>query len=84
MKSIERRYNNITEKNPNWSSYTCFAEAIKGQSFSKQVISRWFNKLVEKDDYAKKEKRAVLGFLIDLSNPVRTTENRDKSSPPSE
>ena len=81
MKSLERRFNNITEKNPNWSSYTCFAEAVKGRGFSKQAISRWFNKLVEKDDYAKNEKRAVLGFLIDLSNPVRTTGNEGKSAP---
>ncbi len=81
MKSLERRFNNITEKNPNWSSYICFAEAIKGQDFNEQAIRRWFNKLVEKDDYAKNEKKAVLGFLIDLSKPVRTTENGSKSAP---
>jgi len=75
MKSLERRFNNITEKNPNWSSYICFAEAIKGQNFSKQIIHRWFNKLVEKGDYAKNEKKAVLAFLVGLSNPVRTTGN---------
>ena len=84
MKSIERRFNNITEKKPFWSSYTCFAEAIKGQKFSEQIIHRWFNKLVDKDDYAKSEKKTVLEFLVSLSNPVRTTGNEGKSAPPSE
>lgn len=83
MKSLERRFNNVAEKNPNWSSHTCFAEAVKGQSFTKQVISRWFNKLIEKDDYAKKDKRAVLGFLVGLSNPVREAGIDGKSAPPS-
>ncbi|MGD0328115.1 MAG: hypothetical protein ABSB00_00150 [Minisyncoccia bacterium] len=81
MKSLERRFNNIAEKNPNRSSYICFAEAVKGQGFSEQIIHRWFNKLVDKDDYAKKEKKAVLKFLVGLSNPVRTTGNESKSAP---
>ncbi len=63
MKSIERRFNNITKKNPSWSSYICFAEATKEQNFSKQAIHRWFNKLVDKDDYARNEKRAILFHL---------------------
>lgn len=79
MKSLERRFNNITEKNPNRSSYICFAEAVMGQGFREQIIHRWFNKLVNKDDYAKNEKKAVLGFLVGLSSPVRTTGNGSKS-----
>ncbi len=80
MKSIERRHNNVAEKNPKWSSHTCFAEAVKDQGFSKQAISRWFNKLIGKDDYARKDKRAVLGFLIDLSNPTRKAGIEGKSA----
>ena len=81
MKSIERRFSNISEKNPKWSSHTCFAEAVEEQGFSKQAISRWFNKLVEKDDYAREDKKAVLGFLISLANPVRKAEIESKSAP---
>ena len=80
MKSIERRFNNIAEKNPCWSSYICFAEAIKGQGFSKQTIHRWFHKLVDKNDYARSEKQEILQGLDNLSNPVRTTKIGDKSS----
>jgi len=67
MKSIERKYNKIAEKNPCWSSYVCFAEAIKNRKFGKQTINRWFNKLVEKDDYEKEEKKEILSHLHELS-----------------
>lgn len=72
MKSIERRFRNIMDKNRNWSSYICFAEAIKGQKISKDIISRWFSKLVEKDDYSKSDKKQLLKHLEVLSN---TTED---------
>lgn len=84
MKSLEKRFTKIVEKNPKLSSYTCFAEAIKGQKFSEQVIHRWFNKLVDTGDYAKKEKKAVLAFLVSLSNTLRTTGNGGKSATRSE
>ena len=59
MKSIERNYNNVRRHNPYWSTHTCFAVAVRGGKFSRGTISRWFNKLVDKDDYAPKEKKLV-------------------------
>lgn len=70
MKSLERRFKNFTEKNPHWSTYVCFAEAVKGQNFSKQTIHRWFLKLVDKNDYDKKDKRSILTQLEELSKPA--------------
>lgn len=76
MRSAERRFNGIAEKNPYWSSYICFAEAIKRQGFSGQTIRRYFQKLVKKDDYDKRDKKEILKYLTNLSAPLRTTENR--------
>lgn len=70
MRSIERRYKSIEAKNPLWSSFICFAEAVKNQHFNRQAISRWFSKLVEKDDYSKSDKKQILNHLEDLSNPA--------------
>lgn len=75
MKSLERRFNNITKKNPIWSSYTCFAEAVSGQGFSKQAIHRWFQKLVDKDDYARDEKKAILEHLENLTDKPEHNKN---------
>lgn len=68
MRSIERRFKNITGRNPFWSSFISFTEAIKGQKFSAQMIHRWFSKLVAKDDYDNKNKREILAQLTELSN----------------
>lgn len=70
MKSLERRFNNISNKNPNLSSYLCFVEAVRGQGFSKQTIHNWFSQLVDKGDYNKTEKRALLEHLTNLSNVI--------------
>lgn len=67
MKSIERRFNNIKKGNPYWSDYMCFAEAVMGRKFSRQIIARHFNKLVDKDDYDRKDKRSLLKQLTELS-----------------
>jgi hypothetical protein len=32
------------------------------------MIARWFNKLVDKDDYDPKDKRKILAHLTNLSN----------------
>lgn len=69
MRSIKARYLGIQKRYPElYSSYICFARAIKEQKFSCETISKWFNILVEKDDYAQKEKRGVVKHLHYLSN----------------
>lgn len=68
MRSIERRYKNIEKKNPLWSSYICFSNAVKKQKFSKQIISKWFTKLVDKNDYDRECKLPLLRHLQELSN----------------
>ena len=67
MKSIERRFKNINEKRTSWSTYACFASAIRGQNFSQESIRRWFNKLVDKDDYAASDKKSILTHLENLT-----------------
>lgn len=75
MKSLARKFRQIEKKNPLFSSYTCFALAVMGQEFSREIIGLWFYELVEKDDYAKNEARAILSHLESFSN---TSEDRVK------
>jgi len=69
MKSFKERYNRFAEKFPNFSSYLCFAEVIKHHKYDKEKINYWFNKLVDTDDYARKEKKQIVEYLVKLSNP---------------
>lgn len=68
MKSLERKYREKRIKNPSWSSYVCFAAAVKGQKFERYVISKWFVKLVDENDYAKNERKNLLENLFVISN----------------
>lgn len=70
MRSIEKRFNEIREKNPCASSYICFCETIREKGFGQQTISRWFSKLVNSDDYDKSEKKELIHFLWKLSKPL--------------
>ncbi len=68
MRSIERRFLDLQHKRLSHSSLLNFGVAIKGQNFSEVAIRRWFNKLVEKDDYASSDKREVIAHLVALPN----------------
>lgn len=76
MRSIERRFKNIADKKPLWSSYASFATAITGQKFTRPMIKYWFSKLVDKDDYSKSDKKQLLKQLEDLSNSAEDTSFR--------
>jgi len=67
MRSVKRVFNKIRSGNPYWSDYICFAEAIHGRRFSRKTILRNFNILVNKEDYARSEKKEIVGFLVELS-----------------
>lgn len=47
--------------------------AISGQNFSKEIITRWFNILVIKDDYSAKDKSEIIDQLVKLTKlPEKT------------
>ncbi len=79
MRSLQARFNRVSTKNPFWSSHICFAEAVKNQNFNRDAIRRWFQKLVDKNDYARNEKKAILAHLENLTKPLRTTETKGKT-----
>ncbi len=57
-------FGNIEQRNPDWSTWTCFCEAIKGKkSLSRKVIRKYFNLLVDPEDYDAEEKSNLLDFL---------------------
>jgi hypothetical protein len=77
MRSLKRVFEKLKRGDPNWSDYTCFSYAISGKGFSKKIISRYFNKLVDKGDYQREEKKEVLERLFWLS---QRTESRPEES----
>lgn len=76
MKSIERKFKKLNNRNPYWSSLICFTEAVKSSGLSRQSIHRWFNKLVDKNDYDKTDKKQIMSFLESISKHSTTTKNQ--------
>jgi hypothetical protein len=79
MKSIVRRFNKINQKNPGLSSISCFSMTITDQNFSRQTIARGFNKLVDKDDYAKKDKKEIVAFHERLTKKPEDNQKQTQS-----
>ena len=71
MRSLERNFNTIKQENPLWSDYICFAETVKARKFSRQTIGQYFNRLVDKVDYVKKDKKTLLKQLSELAQGDR-------------
>lgn len=67
MRSIERRFEIYKRKNPDLGDFTILMRTVKGQNYSKETISRWFKKLVEKDEYSPSDKRHLMGELLKLT-----------------
>jgi hypothetical protein len=67
MKNIQYRFRAQQEKRPMHSTFLNFAAAIKGQGFTAVMVRRWFNKLVDPDDYAPEEKREHLQYFYELA-----------------
>lgn len=67
MRSLKRIFEKIKRENPYLSDYICFSLAISGKNFSKKTISRYLNKLVDNNNYPKREKKEILEWLFSLS-----------------
>lgn len=56
------------KNNPYWSSWTCFCEVVRERkSLSRRTVKKYFDKLIDKDDYAQNEKPQLLTFLYSLT-----------------
>lgn len=81
MKSIKARFEKIKDKNPNLGSCVVFAKAVRGQKFTQSAIAREFSKLVPNEEYVKSERKAILGFLVKVSNTTEDDKLEAKNAP---
>ncbi len=70
MRSIEKRFKKIEKDNEFLGSCSVLARAVEGQNFEQSAITRAFSKLVPKNEYLRKERRGIIKFLTNLSNPL--------------
>ena len=83
MRSIKHRFKQFNTQDNCWSSYICFAVTITGQQFDMRAVRKWFNKLVDKDDYDSKDRLQILFHLEDLTNSTEGCIKKSDISPES-
>ena len=79
MKSVQRRVIREQENDPFHGDYVHLEHAIEGQHYSREQLSRYFGKYVDKNDYAKSEKKGLVDHLWALQE-LNLTKNRGESA----
>ncbi|MFA6427401.1 MAG: hypothetical protein WCW16_03065 [Candidatus Magasanikbacteria bacterium] len=79
MRSVRHNFEKILKRNPGWSSCIAFANAVDGKRYSRKMISCWFSKLVDKNDYCRSERKQLIEFLYSLSNPLEEGQKQTKN-----
>lgn len=64
MKQLTQTFNEIANSNPNLSSFICFGRACKICTRNRAVVSRGFYKLVDKQDYAKRDGASLINHIF--------------------
>lgn len=54
---------------PGVSTFIAFTRAVRGRGFDRYKIGKFFNKLVDKDDYEKKYRDSLILQITALSAP---------------
>ncbi|MFA4975348.1 MAG: hypothetical protein WC839_01875 [Candidatus Paceibacterota bacterium] len=75
MKSIQRLFEKVAREHPNWGSVIVFNHIVDGKNFSRDRIARWFNVLVDKEEYDRSEKKEILEYVYLLNSPLNRTKN---------
>jgi len=60
---MKKYFDEVSLANPNLSSYMCFAQVVSGHIFTQSQIRKGFNRLVDKEDYARSEKQQILNHI---------------------
>jgi hypothetical protein len=61
-----KEFESLKKKYPEWTTWTCFAETVKGKEYSKVILRDRFLELVNKEDYEGVPLDEILDFLSKL------------------
>lgn len=70
MKSIKVLFDVLQEKNVGHAAYISLGGAVKGRGYTRDTISRNFTELIPKDDYASRDREALIDHLVEQTKPA--------------
>lgn len=68
MRSINARVEVFKRKNPGHADYMNLLNAVRGQKFSRAMISRWLTEFVSEGEYGRKNREPLIDQLVKCSN----------------
>jgi hypothetical protein len=61
---MKKDFEIIQQKNPSFSSAMCFIKLVKaGGKWNRKLLFKWWNELVDKEDYAGREKEEIINWI---------------------
>jgi hypothetical protein len=67
---MNEKFKELQDKWRNFSSLLVFGRLIRmtpKEDWNRRKITKWFNTLVDKDDYLKGEKKLIINWLIETN-----------------
>lgn len=69
--NIKETFKKIEKKNPHASSFIVFAKTIRSKKLTEKTVRNFFWKLVDREDYTKKDAKYLIPFLMNLTTLPR-------------
>ena len=64
MNDLKKRFQQFREEHPSLGDVIIMSMAVEGQSYSRELIQRAFNKLVSREEFEQDEKREIIDSLL--------------------
>lgn len=68
MRSIKARFEMFKKRNPGHADYMNLLNAVRGQKFSREMISRWLTEIVLEEEYGKNNRGILIDQLVECSS----------------
>jgi hypothetical protein len=65
---MKDKFKQLEEQNPNLSSIMVFGKLVRGRKMHQKDISKWFSKLVDKEDWVGSPREQLTKFYWQLSS----------------
>ena len=77
LEKLKEDFLTISQKNPVWSSHTCFLHLVRNKKFTYEEVEELFSHFVEKDDYQNRYRISLIDYAFSQTRKSKSvkTEN---------
>lgn len=68
---IKDEFRAIENKNPGWSSHTCFLHLVRNKKYTYEEVDNMFSEFVEKNDYSNSYREKLVDYAFRQTRKVK-------------